>query len=245
MKSRLLVSGAILALVAASPALADRNDKNDSSNVRDNSAHQSHDAGTPRGDHRDQGGAPAQNTTPSGGGMGGGRHDQGGAAPAVAPSGGGMSGARAPHRTRSDTGVTNPTAGGSRRDNTPMMRPGRRGGANAPTNSSTVAPRNGAIGTGAHVHNRAFDSMRRAFAAPRRFQFGVYHRPSGWYSHRWTFGEFLPVFFFTRNYWILDWEDFALDNPPPGTVWVRYGDDALLIDEYTGEVIEVVYGIFY
>ena len=33
--------------------------------------------------------------------------------------------------------------------------------------------------------------------------------------------------------------------PMPGTVWVRYGDDALLIDRYTGEVIQVAYGIFW
>jgi Ni/Co efflux regulator RcnB len=232
MKTRLLVSAAIFALVAASPALADRNDKND---TNDNGPRASHDAGTPRGEHRDQG---APSIAPSGGG----RHDEGGAAPNVAPSGG-MD--RTAHRTRSDNGTNGPAAGGARRDNTPntMMRPGRRGTAIAPTDSRT--PRTGAIGTGAHVHNPAFNSMRRAFTAPRRFRFGVYQRPSGWYYHRWNYGEFLPAFFFTRNYWILDWEDFALDNPPPGTVWVRYGDDALLIDEYTGEVIEVVYGIFY
>jgi Ni/Co efflux regulator RcnB len=53
------------------------------------------------------------------------------------------------------------------------------------------------------------------------------------------------VFFFTRNYWILDWGAFDLDDPPPGTVWVRVGDDALLIDEYTGEIIIVEYGIFF
>ena len=33
--------------------------------------------------------------------------------------------------------------------------------------------------------------------------------------------------------------------PPPDAVWVRYGDDALLIDRYTGEVIQVEYGVFY
>ena len=33
--------------------------------------------------------------------------------------------------------------------------------------------------------------------------------------------------------------------PPPGTVWVRYGRDALLIDRYTGEVIQVEYSVFY
>lgn len=242
MKSKLLVSAAIFALVAASPALADRHEKDDSTNH--NAARASHQATPPRGQQHDQRGAPM----PNGGGMGGGRHDQGGSSTAAEPSGG-MGRDRTAHRTRYDTGTKNPTAGSARRDNAPntMMRPDRRGNANVRTNSGTnaMAPRGGAIGTGAHVHNRAFDSMHRAFTAPRRFRFGVYHRPSGWYSHRWNYGEFLPSFFFTRNYWILDWEDFALDSPPPGTVWVRYGDDALLIDEYTGEVIEVVYGIFY
>jgi Ni/Co efflux regulator RcnB len=233
MKSRLLISAALLALVAATPALADRHDKDNPSN--DNSPRPSREAPPPR-----ERPAPVQSVAP-GGGMGGGRHEQGGAA--VAPTGG--MGARTFHRTRTDTGATGPTMSGSRRDVAPntMMRPSRRGTAIAP--SGTMAPRGGAIGTGAHVHNHAFDSMRRAFSAPRRFRAGVYVRPSGWYYHRWTYGEFLPVFFFTRNYWILDWEDFALDDPPPGTVWVRYGNDALLIDEYTGEVIEVVYGIFY
>src|SRR5258708_25888465 len=112
MKSRLLVSAAILALIAASPALAD---KNDSSNDRDKGAHQSHDAGTPRGDR--QGGAPVQNTAPSGGEMRGGRHDQGGAASTVAPSGGGMTGERAPRPPRSRPDTTGPAIGGPRRRN--------------------------------------------------------------------------------------------------------------------------------
>lgn len=220
MKSRFLVSAALLALVAASPAFADRNDKDDASG--DNRPHPSRDAGPSRGDQRDQGGAPAQNAAP---------------AQNVAP-GGGM---RGEHRDRTDNGAMNPANGSTRRDTNTMMRPGRHGTAT----TNTGAPRTGAIGTGPHVHNRAFDNMRRVYTAPRRFQLGVYHRPSGWYYHRWRFGEFLPAFFFTRSYWILDWEDFALDDPPPGTVWVRYGDDAVLIDEYSGEVIQVVYGIFY
>ena len=88
--------------------------------------------------------------------------------------------------------------------------------------------------------------MRRAFTASRRFQVGAYVRPSGFYVHHWTFGEFLPVFFFADStYWILDWGDFYLEAPPPGTIWVRVGDDALLIDQFTGEVIIVEYGIFY
>jgi len=31
----------------------------------------------------------------------------------------------------------------------------------------------------------------------------------------------------------------------PGYVWVRYGPDALLIDTYTGEIIQVRYDVFW
>jgi Ni/Co efflux regulator RcnB len=51
--------------------------------------------------------------------------------------------------------------------------------------------------------------------------------------------------FFATDYWINNWTYFGLGAPPPGCVWVRYGNDALLIDEDTGEVIQVVYGVFY
>jgi len=90
-----------------------------------------------------------------------------------------------------------------------------------------------------------FASLHRNFTATRRYHAGSYHRPSGYYAHRWTYGQILPALFFGRDYWINDYDDYGLMDPPPGTVWVRYGDDALLIDEYTGEVIQVEYGVFY
>ena len=30
---------------------------------------------------------------------------------------------------------------------------------------------------------------------------------------------------------------------PPGLIWVRYDDDALLIDQYTGEILQVRYDV--
>ena len=81
--------------------------------------------------------------------------------------------------------------------------------------------------------------------AQHRFRFGGYERPRGWYPRRWTFGEFLPQLFWSQNYWLNDFSDFGLPYPPPGCVWVRDGDDALLIDRYSGEIVQVVYGLFY
>jgi len=89
-------------------------------------------------------------------------------------------------------------------------------------------------------YNRAFNSSRQF-----RYRGGSYVRPSGWYNRRWSFGEYLPSLFWGSNYWINDFYYYDLPPPPVGAVWVRYGTDALLIDRYSGEIIEVEYGIFY
>ena len=103
----------------------------------------------------------------------------------------------------------------------------------------------GGMGNAPHANHANFGALHRNFTAPRRFHAGAYHRPHGYYAHRWSFGERLPTAFFVRNYWIDDFYDYGLMDPPPGTVWVRYGDDALLVDEYTGEVIQVEYNVFF
>ena len=92
---------------------------------------------------------------------------------------------------------------------------------------------------------RGFAEFHQNFAAPRHFHADGYRRPSGWYSHRWSFGEYLPAAFWARDYWLIDFMDFGLPPPPYGAVWVRVGNDALLIDQDTGEIITVEYGIFY
>jgi Ni/Co efflux regulator RcnB len=86
---------------------------------------------------------------------------------------------------------------------------------------------------------------RRNFQSPRRFRIGIYHAPRGYYYRRWHYGERLPIAFYARDYWLLDYIAFGLFAPPPGCVWVRYGDDALLIDTETGEIIQVRYDVFY
>lgn len=90
-----------------------------------------------------------------------------------------------------------------------------------------------------------FRIYRRNYQAHRRFHWHLYVRPHGWYAHRWVYGEHLPFGWYARDYWITSYLDFGLMAPPPGTIWVRVGNDALLIDSDTGEVIRVVYGVFY
>ena len=86
---------------------------------------------------------------------------------------------------------------------------------------------------------------QRNIFAQRRFRAGQYERPRGYYYRRWSFGEILPYIFFSRDYWLNDFNDYDLSPPPPGCEWVRYGDDALLVDIRSGEILETVYGVFY
>ena len=79
----------------------------------------------------------------------------------------------------------------------------------------------------------------------QRFHAGAYQRPYGYQSRHWRYGERLPSFYFVSSYWINNYMMYALFAPLDGLVWVRVGDDALLIDRYTGEIIRVEYGVFY
>lgn len=88
--------------------------------------------------------------------------------------------------------------------------------------------------------------VRANITAPRKFHAArAYVRPPGWYEHRWVYGERLPRNFFVSDFWITDYGTYGLIAPWDGYEWVRYGDDALLIDIDTGEVIRVEYGLFY
>jgi Ni/Co efflux regulator RcnB len=116
-------------------------------------------------------------------------------------------------------------------DNRGGVRPGFRPGGNT--------------GFGGHRDYHSFNGYHRSFNAPQRFRGPSYRRPSGWYSHRWSFGEILPSLFWSSGYWLNDYQAYDLPPPPYGTVWVRNGDDALLIDRDSGEIISVEYGVFY
>lgn len=93
--------------------------------------------------------------------------------------------------------------------------------------------------------DRRFSGYYRSWNAPSRFRAGAYYRPQGFYYRRWSYGDILPSLFWSNRYWLNNYYSYDLPRPPVGTVWVRYGDDALLIDRYTGEVIQVAYDIFW
>jgi len=90
-----------------------------------------------------------------------------------------------------------------------------------------------------------FRNYHQNFRAPHRFRAAPYRRPPGYFARRWSWGQTLPVAFWARDYWLTDFYAYDLPPPPYGAIWVRVGDDALLIDQDSGEIIEVDYGVFY
>jgi hypothetical protein len=74
-----------------------------------------------------------------------------------------------------------------------------------------------------------------------------YYAPSGWgYGYRrFTIGYTLSSLLFSSQYWINDPFYYRLPEVYGPYRWVRYYNDALLVDIETGEVVDTIYDIFW
>lgn len=80
-----------------------------------------------------------------------------------------------------------------------------------------------------------------------RYRMGRYYAPRGWsygYS-RYSIGIFLNSLLYSNSYWIDDPYSYRLP-PAYGTLrWIRYYDDALLVDIRDGYVVDVIHDFFW
>jgi Ni/Co efflux regulator RcnB len=76
------------------------------------------------------------------------------------------------------------------------------------------------------------------------FHLGIYYDPFGYSYRQFDIGYNLAPLYFSQRYWI-DPSIYQLPYPPPGTQWVRYWNDAVLVDMYTGEVVDVIHNFFW
>jgi len=237
MQNRNLLSGAAILALLAVPALAQDHDPRNVGKAgfgRESAAAHGQPVpaptalpprpGTPQGPQQRPGGRPEQ------GRPGGGDHGRPGGDNNFRP------GDNRPGENR--PGDNRPGWNGNRPgDNN---RPGYRPGDNRPgwdNNRPGYRP-------GGHNYSN-FRYYHQTMRADRRFRGPAYNRPPGWYYQRWSFGQILPSLFWGQQYWLTDFDAYDLPPPPPGAVWVRYGNDALLIDRYSGEIITVQYDVFY
>ena len=77
------------------------------------------------------------------------------------------------------------------------------------------------------------------------FHLGFYFDPFGWGYHRYNIGWRLWPSYYSSNYWLNDPYMYRLPYAPWPYKWVRYYDDALLVNTYTGQVVDVIYDFFW
>jgi hypothetical protein len=94
-------------------------------------------------------------------------------------------------------------------------------------------------------NDNRYDWQRYRNQNRRIFNLGRYLAPYGGYGYnQLSIGIVLGEPFFARNYWI-DPLYYHLPPAPPGTAWVRYYDDVVLVDLYSGEVLDVINDFFW
>jgi len=77
-----------------------------------------------------------------------------------------------------------------------------------------------------------------------RFHLSFYIDPFGWGYQPFSIGYRMWPSYYGNQYWI-DPALYGLPYPPPGAAWVRYYNDVLLIDLYSGTVIDAIPGFFW
>jgi hypothetical protein len=77
------------------------------------------------------------------------------------------------------------------------------------------------------------------------FSLGFYYDPFGWGYQPYQIGWRLWPDYYSSRYWISDPWQYRLPYAPPGTQWIRYWNDALLVDMWSGQVVDVIPGFFW
>jgi len=83
------------------------------------------------------------------------------------------------------------------------------------------------------------------YSSPRRYRGGYWSPPPGFSMRVWSFGDYLPFGWYDDTYRLDDWWSYGLPWPPAGYDWVRVGTDAVLVDRFSGRVVQVVRMLFW
>ena len=77
------------------------------------------------------------------------------------------------------------------------------------------------------------------------FNLGFYNDPFGWGYRPYSIGWRMWPSYYSSSYWLNDPWEYRLPYAPPGYRWIRYYDDAILIDTWNGQVVDVIYNFFW
>ena len=94
-------------------------------------------------------------------------------------------------------------------------------------------------------HNSRYDWHNSRNRHRSIFHLGFYNDPFGWGYQPYSIGWRLWPNYYRSSFWINDPWEYRLPYAPPGTRWVRYYNDAILVDTWSGEVVDVIYSFFW
>ncbi|MCW2393933.1 MULTISPECIES: RcnB family protein [unclassified Sphingobium] len=96
-------------------------------------------------------------------------------------------------------------------------------------------------------NDRRYDWQRYRTQYRSVYRMPTYYAPYGWnYGYRrFSIGIYLNDMLFGRNYWISDPYEYRLPPVYGSLRWVRYYDDALLVDTRDGYVVDVIHDFFW
>ena len=77
------------------------------------------------------------------------------------------------------------------------------------------------------------------------FNFGFYRDPFGWGYQSFSIGSRMWPSYYSQNHWLNDPYQYRLPYAPPGYRWIRYYDDAILVDTWDGQVVDVIRNFFW
>lgn len=94
-------------------------------------------------------------------------------------------------------------------------------------------------------NDRRYDWRRYRDRNRSIFSLGFYFDPFGFNYRRFGIGSYLYSGYYQSNYWISDPWQYRLPPAYGPYRWVRYHNDAVMIDTWSGEVVDVIYGFFW
>ncbi len=95
-------------------------------------------------------------------------------------------------------------------------------------------------------NNNRYDWQRYRAYNRNIYRLNPYYAPYRGYSYRRLgIGVYLDPLFYGQDYWISDPWYYRLPDVYGPYRWVRYYDDALLVNVYTGEVVDVIHDFFW
>jgi hypothetical protein len=99
--------------------------------------------------------------------------------------------------------------------------------------------------TGDWRNDRRYDWRRHRDRNRSVFRFGSYYDPYGYSYRRFSIGYSMYPSYYSSSYWLNDPWMYRLPPAYGPYRWVRYWDDALLVNIYTGQVVDVIHSFFW